>query len=146
MANIDFILKRAFLGDSYTVGKLSVLGVYLCDTLEDRVRDYNRDGDLDDVGETKIYGQTAIPFGRYKITMIDSPKFGRRVPLLHGVKHFDAIEIHAGNTPEDTHGCILPGENKERGKVLFSRYWENVISTKIDKFINDGHDVFIKII
>lgn len=109
------------------------------------MRDYNKDGDLDEPGEEKIYGQTAIPYGTYRVTIVDSPKFGRRVPLLHGVKGFSAIEIHAGNTPEDTHGCILPGENTEKGKVTHSRYWEEKITEMIEKYISEGEQVFIKI-
>ena len=37
------------------------------------------------------------------------------------VKGFEGIRIHPGNSAEDTEGCLLVGENKEKGKVLNSR-------------------------
>jgi hypothetical protein len=147
MKEVELILHRRFLGEKYTIGKFHDEHMKpMCDTMEDKTRDYNKDGDLLDAGETKIFGETAIPYGRYRVTIVDSPKFKRRVPLLHNVRHFTAIEIHSGTTERDSHGCILPGENKERGKVLRSRYWENKITQLIDRLINEGNTVFIKII
>ena len=107
--------------DTYTIGRLSVNGVYFCDTLEDKVRDLNKDGDLDDIGEGKVYGETAIPYGTYKIGISYSPRFKKELPRLLNVRHFDGILIHAGNTAKDTHGCILVGRNTEKGKVTNSK-------------------------
>jgi hypothetical protein len=144
---IEFTLKRAYKGEKYTIGHFGLTGQpAMCDTLEDRVRDYNADGDLNDPGEQKIAGETAIPYDRYPVTVVDSPHFKRRVPLLHNVRHFTAIEMHSGTTALDSRGCILPGENREKGKVLNSRYWEAKITKMIDDFIADGHHVFINII
>ena len=50
-----------------------------------------------------------------------SQRFKRVLPLLLNVKGFEGIRIHPGNTAEDTEGCLLVGENKEKGKVLNSR-------------------------
>jgi hypothetical protein len=113
-------LKRIALKDTYTIGKLYVDGVYECDTLEDKVRDLNKDGDLDDTGETKVWGETAIPYGTYRIDMMMSPKFKKILPRLSGVKGFEGILIHPGNTALDTHGCILVGVNNVVGKVTSS--------------------------
>ena len=122
---MKFQVKRVFLGETYTISKLSYMKngnwVYFCDVLEDKVRDYNKDGDLNDSGETKIYGQTAIPYGKYKMVVTWSPKFQRDLPLLLDVNHFEYIRIHAGNTIDDSHGCLLVGFNKEKGKVLDSK-------------------------
>lgn len=123
-------LKRIALKPTYTIGKLYIDNHYFCDTLEDKVRDLNKDGDLNDVGEGKVAGQTAIPYGTYKVTMdVQSPKFSQRasyawckgyLPRLLNVPHFDGIMIHSGNTADHSSGCILVGENRVKGQVLNS--------------------------
>jgi hypothetical protein len=92
-----------------TIGKLYVNDVFICDTLEDTCRDTNRDGDLNDTGEQKIYGETAIPSGTYKMIINISPKFKKLLPRLIGVAGYEGVLIHTGNIPADTHGCILIG-------------------------------------
>lgn len=37
------------------------------------------------------------------------------------MKGFEGILIHAGNTEEDSAGCIILGENRVKGKVINSR-------------------------
>lgn len=127
---MELRLKRIALRDTYTIGKLYVDHHYLCDTLEDKVRDINKDGDLNDAGEGKVYGKTAIPYGTYEVTLkVQSPKYSQReayawckgyLPRLLNVPHFEGILIHSGNTAEDSAGCILVGENKVKGKVINS--------------------------
>lgn len=127
---MELKLTRKYLKDEYTIGHLYINGVYFCDVLEDKVRDYNKDGDLNDVGETKVYGKTAIPYGRYRISLnIRSPKFSLRpeylwcggyLPRLLDVPHFEGILIHAGNYAAESAGCLLVGENKTRGGVINS--------------------------
>ena len=126
MSKLELTLYRVWCLDKYTIGKLYVNGKYLCDTLEDPVRDINQNGKFDN-GEIKIYGDTAIPFGKYDVELTMSPKFKRLLPLLLNVNEFSGIRIHAGNSVKDTLGCILPGENKEKGKVLNSKHYENLI-------------------
>ena len=127
---MELTLKRIALRDTYTIGKLYINGIYQCDILEDTVRDINKDGDLNDVGEGKVYGKTAIPYGRYEITMkVQSPKYSQRasyawckgyLPRLLNVHHFEGILMHAGNTAEDSAGCLIVGENRVKGKVVNS--------------------------
>lgn len=137
-------LNRFYKGSDYTIGKLYVDGVYFCDTLEDTVRNLSE--------EEKIYSQTAIPAGTYKITLnVVSPKYsqrksydwcGGRLPRLLNVPFFDGILIHAGNTAEDSAGCILVGENKEKGKVLNSM----VTLKRLYKVLKEANDqIYIEI-
>ena len=114
-------LKRKALMDTYTIGDLFVNDVFFCNILEDKVRDFNKDGDLNDSGETKVYGETAIPYGVYTIDLTYSNRFKKILPLIENVKGFEGIRIHPGNTAVDTHGCLLVGNNTEKGKVTDSR-------------------------
>jgi hypothetical protein len=101
-------LKRVALRDTYTIGKLYIDGSYFCDTIEDKVRDLNKDGVFDN-GEVKIKGKTAIPYGTYEVVWSYSPRFGKFTPRLLNVNSFDGVLIHSGNTAEDTEGCIIVG-------------------------------------
>lgn len=102
-------LKRDTYTSKTTIGKLYLNDIFICDTLEDVCRDINRDGDLNDVGETKVYGETAIPSGTYKFIINMSPRFKKLLPRLQNVPGYDGVLIHSGNFAKDTHGCILVG-------------------------------------
>lgn len=117
---MKLLLKRIYFNPTYTIGKLFINGLYFCDVLEDVNRDSNKDGDLQDEGEAKVYGKTAIPFGTYKVVLTMSNRFKKVLPLLIDVPEFEGIRIHEGNDSEDTHGCLLVGENKVKGKVINS--------------------------
>ena len=117
-------LKRIALQDTYTIGKLYIDGEYFCDTIEDKVRDLNKNGVFDN-GEVKVKGKTAIPYGQYEIAWAYSQRFKRYTPRLLNVNSFDGVLIHAGNTAQDTEGCIILGQNKVKGKVINSREFVN---------------------
>lgn len=125
-------LKRIALKDTYTIGKLYIDGEYFCDTLEDKVRDLNKNGVFDN-GEKKIYGETAIPYGTYNVKWTYSNKFKKYMPLIENVPSFAGIRIHAGNSSADTQGCVLVGENKAVGKVLNSKNTVNKLYPIIEK-------------
>jgi len=102
-------LNRDTYTNKTTIGKLYLNDVFICDTLEDVCRDLNRDGDLNDSGEVKIYGETAIPAGTYPVIINMSPRFKKMLPRLSGIAGYDGVLIHSGNFAKDTHGCILVG-------------------------------------
>jgi len=146
MNDVTFTVKRRFFTPTYTIGKFhDTTGKPMCDTLEDFDRDANRDGDLNDPGEQKVYSQTCIPRGRYRVTMEMSPHFGRRLPYLHDVPGFTGILIHNGTNPGHTLGCVLVGENKVKGGLVNARHWSDLINKMIDDLIIGGHRVFINI-
>jgi len=139
---MNLTLKRFHFADTYTIGKLFIEDKPFCDVLEDVVRDKNKDGDLQDDGEAKVYGRTAIPFGTYKVVLTMSNRFKVLLPLLVDVPEFEGVRIHAGNTSEDTHGCLLVGENKEKGKVLNSK----ATMEKLMPILRIAKDITLKII
>ena len=134
---MKLILKRIALRQTYTIGRLYVDGNYFCDTLEDTVRDLNKDGKFDN-GEKKVYGKTAIPYGTYEIKWTYSPRFKKYTPQLMNVPSFEGIRIHAGSTPADTAGCLLLGENKKVGMVLNSRATINKFYPIIKEACSNG--------
>ena len=116
------LLQRHALKAGYTIGRMEINGRYFCDTLEDTDRGLSEEMSEAEIAARKVKGATAIPTGTYRIDMqTRSPRFGRVLPRLISVKGYAGVLIHSGNTADDTEGCILVGENRERGKVLNSR-------------------------
>lgn len=148
MDNLELSVYRKWKKDVYTIGKLYIDSQYHCDTLEDPIRnlsDYNHDGDFTDPGEGKIYGQTAIPCGTYQVIVSYSPKFDKRLPELLNVPGFTNIRIHSGADAKHTDGCILIGENKQKGRLQNGPYYQNILVDRIDEAINNGEKCYITV-
>jgi len=89
---------------------------FLAYTLED---EYRKD---------KVYGETRIPNGTYKLALRTvggyNEKYKRRFPDFHvgmlhvtNVPNFEYILIHCGNTDEHTAGCLLVGDSQENNQI-----------------------------
>ena len=89
---------------------------FLCYTLEDESR------------EEKVYGETGIPEGGYRIGFRTvggyHAKYSKRFADIHkGMLHvldvpgFEYILLHCGNTDEDTAGCLLLGDTQENNNI-----------------------------
>lgn len=126
------LLKRIYKGENYTIGHIYIDGEYICDSIEDKDRGLTDQMSEQDIKKTKVVNETAIPTGTYKLTLdVASPKFIQKLyyynfckgklPRLLGVKGFNGILIHKGNTQKDSSGCIIVGYNKEKGKVINSQ-------------------------
>ena len=148
---MKLVLERTFRGSAYTIGKLYVDGDYFCDTLEDVDRGLSSDMPLSEINEKKVYGETAIPAGTYKVVMnVVSPKFKDRawakpwdgkLPRLENVPGYEGVLIHVGNKAEDTLGCILVGQNKVKGQVINS----TATFDKLMDLLTQTNDITIKI-
>ena len=90
---------------------------FLCYTLEDESR------------EEKVWGETCIPEGEYKIKFRKTGgyhgKYSKRFADIHkGMLHlqdvpgFEYILIHCGNTDEHTAGCLLVGDSQENTQII----------------------------
>ena len=99
---MKLLLKRIHKTDKSTIGELYIDGKQRWYVLEDVERS---------AGE-KVYGKTAIPKGTYEVIMSMSKRFNKILPLLLNVPMFEGIRIHAGNTAEDSEGCLLVGKTR----------------------------------
>ena len=93
-------IKRIAFKDTYTIGRLTVDGLFISDTIEDKVRVLNSIKD-------KVYGETAITAGTYNADIYFSKKFGYKVIRLFDVPYFEGIYVHRGNSSKDSLGCII---------------------------------------
>lgn len=118
---MELNVKRIARKDGYTIGRLFINNEYFCDTLEDTDRGLKDTMQVNEILAKKRKGVTAIPTGKYDVILTFSPRFKRVLPLLLSVKCYEGVRIHAGNTAEDTEGCLLVGENKIKGQIINSR-------------------------
>ncbi len=89
---------------------------FLCYTLEDEQRD------------VKVWGETRIPAGKYKLSLRKEGGFHSRYQAKYGDMHkgmihvndvpgFEYILWHTGNTDENTAGCLLLGNSQTSNLV-----------------------------
>jgi hypothetical protein len=131
---VELQLRRYDSTPDRTIGHLYVAGVFVGFTCEDAIRD----------GE-KVYGKTAIPPSRYRITITHSKRFDRDLPLVNDVPGFAGIRIHPGNTAADTEGCILPGLHRDKDAVRDSRAAFVTIFAMIETALKLNQEVWIDI-
>ena len=147
---MELRLRRIAKRETYTIGRLYIDGEYFSDTLEDRDRGLDQGMLLPVIRARKRAGATAIPTGRYRVTLgVQSPRFKTKaaykfcdgyLPRLLNVIGFEGILIHIGNTAKDTEGCILVGRNTIVGmvtesRVTFLKLYERLKEAKDDIYI-----------
>jgi hypothetical protein len=129
------VVRREFTEKS-TIGELFIDNNFFCYTLEDKVRAET---------EEKVYGQTAIPKGKYEVIVNYSNRFKQQMPLLLNVKGFEGIRIHKGNTDVDTHGCLLLGKSKSKDFIGLSNVAYNEFMMMLKK-ATKGEKITIEIV
>lgn len=114
---------------------------YIC---EDAVREVPGEP----VSKWKVHGQTAIPRGNYKVVITFSNRFQKHLPLLLDVPGFEGIRIHAGNSCDNTEGCLLPGLSRdaEKGLVLNSKAAMAKLQPMIQNALATGKEVWLEVI
>ena len=135
---MKLLLRRIALRETYTIGRLYVNGAYVCDTVEDKVRDLNKNGKFDN-GEVKVKSLTAIPYGTYRVAMgVQSPKFSNfakypyarkyngQMPRLLNVSGFEGILIHCGTSAASSAGCLIVGRVTD-SQTAFYKLMDNYL-------------------
>ena len=125
-------IKRIAKKDKYTIGKVFIDGVYICDSIEDKDRGLTQNTPLVEIKKIKVPNQTAIPTGKYQVTLnVVSPSFSKKdyykkfcngyLLRILNVPGFDGILMHRGIDQDSSSGCIILGYNTIVGKVTNSQ-------------------------
>ena len=126
---MELLLNRRWKKETYTIGELFINGKKFSETCEDKDRGLDQKMLLSVIKAKKIYGKTAIPTGTYEIRMTYSAKFanrswakkyGGKVLQILDVKGYEGVRIHPFNDSSESLGCVAPGRNLVKGKVLES--------------------------
>lgn len=91
-------------------------------------------------------GSTAIPPGTYAIDITYSPRFKMPLPLLLNVPNFEGVRIHSGNTPADTEGCILVGQDRLPKSIGRSRLAFTALFAKLSRARSRSEPITIEIL
>lgn len=169
---MEIVQLRRLFSEHSAISDVYIGGERVCLFVEDTVRDVNMDGDLDDValGEKKIYGETAIPYGRYRIVLEKSgyiynsykkasfwlgrgqagfEKIFKGMLMLTGIKGYSRVHIHIGNYVGDTLGCLLTGTTANTAKDPYSVSGSTAAFVKLYKKVipalEAGEEVWIDI-
>ena len=102
---MQLAVRRVWCTSQSTISSVYVDGIFECYGLE------------------PPKGALRIPAGTYEVIIGWSPKFERLMPRLQAVPGWpnDDVEIHWGNYPSNTEGCLLVGETRDVDFVGASR-------------------------
>lgn len=123
---MELFLQREPTERMSTFGDITDMnGAKICDTLEDDIREPIgwREGctTFDElaavVRQWKVPKQTAIPSGRFRLTLEPSKRFGPDTITINQVPGFDGVRMHGGTTIEDTDGCVMVGDKENRADM-----------------------------
>ncbi len=145
---MELTVLRYSSGEESTLGLFFIDKKFACYTLEDEYR------------EKKVYGETRIPAGRYRVILRTAgshhirykqkfPEFHKGMLHVTQVPNFSHILIHIGNTDDDTEGCLLVGEStysnvKQIGRINSSTIAYKRIYPVIASAIENGDEVWIR--
>ena len=108
---MNMTLIREGENPKHNFGQLYIDGIYFGETLEDEDRFLESDP------TAKVQDQTAIPRGRYLVTLSLSKRFGKIMPEVHDVPGFSGVRIHGGNSESNTSGCPLLGSVRTKSGI-----------------------------
>jgi hypothetical protein len=134
-------MSRDDCTDQRTLGTMTFDDGFVCQTLEDPVRE-----------GPKVYGDTAIPGGTYRVTITRSKRFSKMLPLLHRVPGFGGVRLHSGNNTDDTSGCILVGMSRDAEadsdglQIRDSRNAMNEVQPRISVALTASDEVWLDIV
>lgn len=153
---MEIVVKRVARKSLYTISHFTIDGQYIGDIIEDKDRGLKQSMKLSEILELKVKDKTAIPAGRYQVTLkVRSPKFGSKayynnyckgyLPRLLNVPGFDGILMHRGVDQNSSSGCLILGKNTVIGKVTDSKEIFEKAYKLMKKASDKGEEIWITI-
>lgn len=130
---MELRLTRQWETPESTIGTLYINGVTQCFVLELPWKD----------NQPYI---SRIPAGSYDVKLLPSLKFKRIMPHLIDVPNRQAIEIHWGNSPADTDGCLLVGSSRGVDYVYNSVEEFSEVYDQLQKASDVGETITITVV
>lgn len=160
---MELRLQRFPSNEYRTHGDIYDNATWLVFTLEDCVR-IDNPLTVEDEG-AKVPTRTAIPAGRYRLTLENSPRFGLDTITLtdpcwetpgdvglapDGKPLFTSIRVHGGNDEKDTEGCILVGTKRNLNAAVKPFIWNcqpalNQLRKIVQEQTKLGEEVWLKV-
>ena len=140
---MELLVNRTTRSANSTIGQFSVNGDTFSYSLEPTDRGLTSNMTAEQIAAIKIPDKTCIPTGTYNVTSYYSTKNGRNVPLLNNVTGYQYVEIHQGNFPKDTDGCLLLGVGEDVDYVGPSDAIVNQFYTLFFAALANGEEVTI---
>ena len=138
---MELKLIRKHYGKEFTEGKLFINNGFECYTVEDTDRHLEEGG-------VKVQNKTAIPKGKYNVTISYSNRFKKHLIEVLAVEGFSGIRIHSGNSSKDTEGCIIVGASNQRDDddwVSQSRIAYEKLHQKVKQALSSGQSVTLEV-
>lgn len=155
MRPLELLIERYDYGKDYTQGRVFVDGMYFGESMEPYSRHLSNSMPLSEIKKKKIAGKTAIPTGRYKVTLAVSSrlknrsyakKYGGKFPLLNNVPGFSGILLHPLNRGPESAGCLGVGEYFKPGLIARATQGHyDLMDYYLVPAINKGQEVYITI-
>lgn len=143
---MEILVERLVFNYKYTEGKMYIDGEYFCDTLEDKDRGLDQTMSEEDIYAIKVYGETAIPTGLYKVILSYSNKFKKILPEILNVKCFSGARIHSLNFASQSLGCVGIGRKTDDGVISGGRKLQTILIQKMQTAIDNGENIKLLII
>lgn len=122
---MEMLLERIEIGDTSTVGTLSIIHrvddeylageekEFICDTLEPRLKKLGNN-------PKDMHIKVAIPSGRYPVVITYSEEHRKCLPQLLGVPKFKDVRLVVAMTLEEVKAGIIIGLYKGEGRIICS--------------------------
>lgn len=157
---MKIVLDRKYKKENYTIGRITIDGEYICNSLEDKDYGFDEDTPVETIKKTKAAHPkaVAIPAGEYEVSVeyyrnfsVTHPWYNTtsckgKIPCLLDVPGYSGILIHCGSNAGHTSGCILVGYNTIKGGLTDSKKAFVKVCDKIMEAAKRGEKVYISII